>query len=222
MADVDVRVATARAYDLIVDEYVRRTNDIDDALTEFRAAFVAAVGPEATVGDVGCGPGRDATYFRSLGIRTVGLDASFGMASRAQEAGVAAIRADMRRLPVRARRLDGIWSVASLLHVPRPDVPATLATWRACLRPGGVLGLGTSAGTGEGWEACPYDPTSQHAATGLRRWFVHHDESELGDLVERAGFEIAQSRVRQGNRRWLQLIARRSAAPDPSRGEGAA
>lgn len=210
MADEDVRVSTARAYDLIVDEFVRRTAVIDDALAEFRSAFVAAVGAAATVADVGCGPGRDATHFQSLGIRAVGVDASSGMAFRTRQLGVPVVRADMRRLPLRAHSLDGIWSIASLLHVPRSEVPATLAAWRTCLRPGGVLGLGTSLGTDEGWEACPYDPIGQHTPSDLRRWFVHHDETALNDLVQGCGYAIEWSRVRQGNRRWLQLLARRT------------
>jgi SAM-dependent methyltransferase len=137
----------------------------------------------------------------------VGIDASKNMAARARGEGVSMLVADMRSMPLAPGSLDGIWSVASLLHVPRGDVRETLASWRTLLRTSGVLGLSTSLGNDEGWEACPYDPTAQHDPAGLRRWFVHHDESDLLGLVNNAGFDIISSRERVSNRRWLQILA---------------
>jgi len=52
---------------------------------------------------------------------------------------VPVVGGDLRRLPVADESLDGIWSCASLLHVPRNEVPATLRSWRAALRPEGAL-----------------------------------------------------------------------------------
>lgn len=209
MSSEDVRIVTAAAYDQIVDEFVRRTSDINPDLVEFRASFVSAVVRRGRVIDVGCGPGRDALYFASQGLRIFGVDASRGMALAASCAGVPMLQADMRSVPVVVGSLDGIWSAASLLHVPRPEVPRTLARWRVLLRPRGVLGLSTSLGDDEGWEACPYDPAKQHDAAGLQRWFVHHDQGALLRLVEDAGFWVISHRERVSNRRWLQVLARR-------------
>jgi SAM-dependent methyltransferase len=204
----DVRIATARAYDTIVDEFVRRNTAINADLVEFRHQFLRAVGDGGSVIDVGCGPGRDAIDFASHGLHVIGIDASTNMARYAHSEGVPVVIGDMRAPPVAARSLDGIWSAASLLHVPRADVGATLASWRSLLRPGGVLGLSTSLGEDEGWEACPYDPGSQHDPVGLRRWFVHHGERQLLALIGDAGFQVMMSRERASNRRWLQVLAR--------------
>jgi SAM-dependent methyltransferase len=204
----DVRAATAAAYDQIVDEFVRRTSDLNVDFVEFRDAFVAAVTDDGRVIDVGCGPGRDSTYFHTRGLHVVGVDASKNMAAYAHGDGVAMAVADMRALPLAFGSLDGIWSAASLLHVPREEVASTLASWRELLRPQSVLGLSTSLGTDEGWEACPYDPTKQRDPAGLRRWFVHHDQDVLLALIEDAGFDVTMSRERASNRRWLQVLAR--------------
>lgn len=208
MHSEDVRVATAKAYDQIVDEFVRRTSDINADLVEFRSNFASGVARHGRVVDAGCGPGRDATYFEEVGLRVVGLDASAGMARHAHRAGHRMVLADMRQMPLRPASLDGIWSAASLLHVPRSEVPATLRSWRSSLRDDGVLGLSTSLGADEGWEACPYDPTKQRDPGDLRRWFVHHDEGALTSTLADAGFEILDSRERVSNRRWLQILAR--------------
>ena len=101
------------------------------------------------------------------------------MVLRAHDVGVPVAQGDIRMIPVRPASLDGIWSAASLLHVPRAEVPRTLDAWRSCLRAAGVLGLSTSLGDDEGWEVCPYDPLTQPSGAPLRRWFVHHDRVGL-------------------------------------------
>jgi SAM-dependent methyltransferase len=209
MPSQDVRTSTAGAYDRIVDEYVRRNTAINADLVEFRQDFARAVRDGGHVLDVGCGPGRDVVYFNGQGFTVAGLDASRNMARHARSQGVPVLIGDMRAMPVALGSLDGIWSSASLLHVPRGEVLRTLDAWRSSLRPRGVLGLSTSLGDAEGWEACPYDPASLHDPAGSRRWFVHHDTDQLLGLLVAAGFDVITSRERVSNRRWLQTLARR-------------
>lgn len=205
----DVLVPTAHAYDGVVDDYVRRNTDVPDDFARFRAEFADAVPAGGRVADLGCGPGRDAVVFRAAGLRAIGVDASRRMAGHALAHGVPTARADIRLLPLRPDSLDGIWSAASLLHVPRGDVPATLRSWWRCLRPGGVLGLSTSVGEGEGWEPWPAEPGTRAPTTGLRRWFVHHRPDALVGLLAEARFSVQVARERTSHRRWVQVLASR-------------
>lgn len=159
--------------------------------------------------DMGCGPGRDAQYFALSGLAVVALDASQNMASRAREHGIRVVVADLRRPPFAAASFGGVWSSASLLHVPREQVAETLRQWVRCLKKGGVLGLSTLVGDGEGWEDVPYDPDSQPLTASAQRWFVHHQPEMMLDRLRAAGFAIVHSEERQGHRRWLQVLARR-------------
>jgi SAM-dependent methyltransferase len=204
----DVRVTTASAYDDIVDDFVRRNRSVPPAFAEYRASFVAAVRNGGRVADLGCGPGRDAAHFLEVGLRVVAVDASRQMARHARGDGVAVAQADIRSVPLRTASLDGIRSAASLLHVPRPDVAHTLRSWCELLRPDGVLGLSTSLGDDEGWEVCPYDPSTQPTDAPLRRWFVHHEHDALLALVDASGFEVVSARERVSHRRWIQVLAR--------------
>jgi SAM-dependent methyltransferase len=204
----DVRDATTRAYDEIVDDFARRNADVSVDFAEFRASFVADVRDGGRVADLGCGPGRDAAHFLAVGLDVVAVDASRHMTLRARGVGVPAVQADMRTAPLRCESLDGIWSAASLLHVPRVDVPRTLRSWWSYLRSAGILGLATSLGEGEGWEPCPYDP-SPPTGTTLRRWFVHHNDKTLLDVLDTAGFDIISAREQVTHRRWFQVLARR-------------
>ncbi len=89
----------------------------------------------------------------------------------------------------------------------RVEVVPTLEAWHALLRPNGLLGLSTSLGSGEGWEAVPYDVRSQAHSLPLRRWFVHHQRGSLEAAIARAGFRVLDSSVRVSHRQWLQVVA---------------
>lgn len=206
----DACSSTTASYDLLVDDYERRTAQVNREYRSFRQAFIDAVDARGTVADLGCGPGRDAREFATSGLSVIGLDASQNMASRARRNGVRVVVGDVRRLPFRASAFDGIWSSASLLHIPREQVANTLRGSWYRLQPSGVLGLSTSVGDGEGWEDVPYEPASQPTRVPLRRWFVHHESDALLELVASAGFDIIQCDERHAHRRWLQVLARRA------------
>ena len=137
MATDDVRDPTTRAYDRIVDDFVRRNAVVPAEFAEFRASFVATVREGGRVADLGCGPGRDAAHFLTTGFEVVAIDASRQMTLRAHSAGMPVARADIRFVPMRDESLDGIWSAASLLHVPPRRRAADTARVVGVPRPGG-------------------------------------------------------------------------------------
>lgn len=201
---------TARSYDRIVDGYEQQARHAAAQRDSFRDRFIQLLtAPQGAVLDAGCGPGLDADHFRAQGFLPVGVDISFGMARRARERTLPVAVADLRQLPLRPTSFDGIWCSASLLHVPREQAPLVLSGFRHLLRPSGVLGLVTSLGGDEGWEAVPYEKDSQYRDVPLRRWFVHHERDQLESLVRTSGLRLEHSEVRLSHRRWLQLLARR-------------
>lgn len=198
---------TAATYDRIVDDYEARALTVTPEFGAFRASFAERVPSAGLVLDLGCGPGRDAAHFIGVGFRVAALDASHGMAARARRNGVCVTVGDHRRPPFRTNVADGVWSSATLLHVPRGDVPATLTRWRQLLRPGAAFGLSTSLGDSEGWEDVPYAADAYDPEVELRRWFVHFGREELLDLIAGAGFKILSAQERTSHRRWLQVLA---------------
>jgi SAM-dependent methyltransferase len=200
----DLVAQTRATYDRVAEDYDRRTSGPGPEFVAFRSAFAADV--NGTVADLGCGPGRDVAALREHGVTAVGFDLSTGMLARAARAGLPVVRGDIRRPPLRPGSLGGIWSSAALLHVPRPDVPSTLAAWHALLRPGGHLGLSTSLGGDEGWELAPCDGDGPGGGE-LHRWFVHHDEGELLAMLTAAGFSVRSHLQRESHRRWLMVRA---------------
>lgn len=193
---------TTATYDEIAPEYAERTAAVQGGFRGWLDRFAAALPAVAAVADLGCGPARDGVELVGHGLRVVAMDRSAGMlAIAAGRLPGRVVTGDLRRLPLRTGVLDGAWSAAALLHVPRADVPVALAEMRRVLASGGVLGLITAIGDTEGYEQVEY-------AAERQRWFVYHEPRALRRLVAAAGFEILAAEERSANRHWLQLIAR--------------
>ena len=94
--------------------------------------------------DVGCGPGRHAAALDRAGLHPIGLDLSRALLRRAREVTAAPlVRADMRRLPIRARSMDACLNLFTSFGYFDSDAEhaRTLAGMAATLRPGGWLVL---------------------------------------------------------------------------------
>ncbi len=196
---------TRLSYQQIAADYEVQTRDTAPELRAFRDAFAAQV--TGLVADLGCGPGQHAQALRAAGLTVVGVDLSTAMLALAARRGVPVVQGDLRLLPLAPGAFGGLWSSASLLHVPRDDVDATLVGWHGLVQPGGVLGLSTSLGGAQGWELVPY-ATPLPVAQPLSRWFVHHDKADLLQRLARAGFTVEHAEVREAKRTWLTVLAR--------------
>ena len=86
-AELDALAArTVAHYDATAGSFRDATWDHD--VSQNRAALLRAITapPPLVLLDLGCGPGRDLAYFRSLGHEAVGLDASQAFVEMAREA----------------------------------------------------------------------------------------------------------------------------------------
>ena len=157
----------------------------------FLEAFAQSL-PGKRLLDLGCGPGRDARHFASLGFAVTAVDYSEAMirAAQAEPAtenpprfSVLDMRAVGRAFPPNA--FDGAWVRASLLHVPAPDVPAVLAGLHTVLKAGGRV-LITLKG-GQGGAALVRE--HKHGRE-IEREFIFWEREPFEALLEAAGFRL--------------------------------
>lgn len=200
----DPVASTRTTYDRVAVDYQRQSRDPAEGFKRFRAEFNEAF--TGRMVDLGCGPGRDLGWFRDQGHEAFGVDLSDGMLALARSAGLPVVRGDLRCPPIKASAVQAIWSSAALLHVPREDVPRTLAAWHSLLTPGGRLGLSTSLGGDEGWELVPYAGADPEGGE-LHRWFVHHTVEGLTGVLKEVGFTVLSTESRTTHREWLQVHA---------------
>lgn len=111
--------------------------------------FTKHLAPGGRVLDAGCGSGRDAKAFQEMGYQVEAFDASSAMVELARE---------HTGLPVQLmtfadvdwkEEFDGIWSCASLLHVPALELPGVMRRLADALKPGGVWYVSFKYGEGE-------------------------------------------------------------------------
>jgi SAM-dependent methyltransferase len=100
--------------------------------------------------DLGCGPGRDLHYFRSLGHGAVGLDGSMKFVAMARRySGCDVLHQDFLAMNLPVNRFDGIFANASLFHVPSQELSRVLAELAESLKPRGVLFCSNPRGNNE-------------------------------------------------------------------------
>jgi SAM-dependent methyltransferase len=192
-------------YDRIARQYAERQTQprtpSEDLFTSFESSFISKVPTAGIIADLGCGPAFDGARFAAQGFRVIGLDLSIGMLSVASERLPGRlVQGDLRALPLASGQLDGIWNVASLLHVSEHDTSQVLRGFRRVLRNSGTLALITALGDGDGFEKVPY-------ADNERRWFVYRNEEQLLQQVATSGFLIDSCARVEGNRQWLTILA---------------
>jgi SAM-dependent methyltransferase len=197
-----ISARTLAHYQAHAERFWEGTKDHD--VTQNYAALLGAIEgpPPFTILDLGCGPGRDLAYFRSLGHEAVGLDGCHAFCEMAHAySGCEVLEQDFLALDLPAARFDGIFANASLFHVPAADLPRVLGELRDALKPRGVLFSSNPRGHNEeGWHGERYGCY----------WDIEHWRS----LVTAAGFEeIAHYYRPQGKPReeqpWLATVWRK-------------
>lgn len=188
-----------RAYDEIAPHFAAKFCETD--LSAQLDRFCAYLQPGARVVDVGCGPGRDLLSLAERGFWAVGVDLSAGMLRQALSRGAKRlVQADARALPFADGTLDGAWACASLLHLPKAELPAALTEIRRALGHGHVC-LILKCGEGESW---------RDDDQGQRRFFAYYHPAEVELALERAGFHVLHNYLEPDARRsdltWINAI----------------
>ena len=140
-------VNSAVWYDRNTQAYIDNTRAVD--LSDLHGKFLRYVPAGGRILDAGCGSGRDSLAFRRLGYDAAPMDASLAMVQHVRQLlGMEAIHRRHQDVNF-AAEFDGVWSNASLLHVPHAALAGVLEKYRTALRPGGVLFASFKHGEGE-------------------------------------------------------------------------
>ena len=149
--------------------------------------------------DLGCGPGRDISTFKSLGHRPIGLDGSKAFCQMAhQHSGCLTLHQQFLTLELEEGSFDGIFANASLFHIPSQELPRVLGELHRALRTGGILFSSNPRGNSEGWQGERYG---------------HYMELETSEAyLEQSGFKIIHHYYRPDDKPrdqqpWLAIVS---------------
>jgi len=169
-------------------------------MAEIRDRFTALLPAHGAVLDAGCGSGRDAKAFAEQGFQVEAFDASLELAALAsQHSGLPVKVMRFQELDAVAR-YDGIWCCASLLHVPRAELPEVFRRLAQALKAGGMLYASFKYGQGERED-------NGRAFTDMR-------EGEIAAMLKRIeGAELkvmqewmSEDRRRERSDRWVNVL----------------
>jgi SAM-dependent methyltransferase len=177
-------------YDRNVEKFFTETSGID--MAEHWAHFLSLVPAGGRILDAGCGSGRDSRHFLEQGYEVVAFDGSAEMARKASEfLGREVLHLLFEDMQFQDE-FDGIWACASLLHVPKAELPEVLQKLANALKPGGFLFVSFKKGDAE-----------RRKEDG--RFFTDMDEGTFRKLLE----EVPELRLEEA---WLTHDARPSRA----------
>jgi SAM-dependent methyltransferase len=151
--------------------------------------------------DAGCGSGRDTKYFLSLGYKVIAIDASEEMARlSSQFTGHKTIQMDFYDLDFEQQSFDGIWALASLLHIPKKDIDHIIGNFSDILKTDGVFCMSFKEGIGERLEE--------------GRFFNDYTESEFRTLMaKQSSLEIKDLWLGTDSlgrtQRWITALLRK-------------
>ncbi|MGB0948075.1 MAG: class I SAM-dependent methyltransferase [Pseudoalteromonas marina] len=113
------------------------------------AEFLPHVKQHGHILDAGCGSARDAAYFKNQGFTVSAFDASPVLAKLASNYLQQPVEIKTFQELECVNKYDGIWCCASLLHVPKAELPQVFLKLQNALKVNGVLYVSFKYGTQE-------------------------------------------------------------------------
>lgn len=163
-------------YENNYQDYFDSTFHIDPA--PFLSPLCCFLKPQAKILDIGCGSGRDLLWLRNQGFLPTGFELSPNLAHLAElHSSCPVIIGDYCCFDFSTLTFDALVLVGSLVHQPRSELPAMLASFALALAAGGYMLITMKEGNGN------YSATDG-------RVFTLWNQNEIEEIYKMSGFEI--------------------------------
>lgn len=183
-------------YNTNAKEFFENTVNVD--MSPHYKEFLKMIPKNGHILDAGCGSGRDTYMFKSFGYEVTAFDKSEEMCKLASEyTGEEVLCLTFQEIEFEPI-FDGIWALASLLHVPSHEIENVLNKLKDSLKSKGVMYASFKYGDFEG------------ERNG--RFFNDFTEESVRELFSQIGFEINKTWIsndaRKGreNEKWVNIL----------------
>jgi len=156
----NLRDTLRQAYDKYAQE--RDSRGMQEWKIQERAMFLTLLQQEhkRRLLEIGAGTGRDGKFFQDQGLETVCIDLSPAMVALCRQKGLTAYVMDIGDIQFPDGSFDAVYSMNSLLHLPKVEFPGILRRIDRLLTLDGLVFIGVYGGFDyEGiWEKDGYTP----------------------------------------------------------------
>lgn len=202
----DWKETTKNNYNQHAEEFASFTNTYIGKLEKWINYFSNNLPKESSVLDVGCGAGRDASYFAQKGLLVTGIDFSeklIEIAKKKAPSGKFSVM-DFEKLSFPKNSFDGVWASASLLHIPKNKLSQNLEKINLILKKNGLFFSLFRVGKGE-------KITKEKRGNAiLERFYAYYKPEEILDLLKKAGFKNIEWELDNGiSGDWIGIFARK-------------
>lgn len=193
----EVQTTTLDYYEKNGDLFAQDVDHVNFSQMQLR--FISKLSKHAKILDLGCGSGRDSLAFLNAGFDVKAIDGSKKMCEIAQSKTGLSIRNIRFEQLDDQNQYDGVWACASLLHLPRNELPKVFSKIIEALKEEGIFYSSFKYGSFEGYRN--------------GRYFSDFTESSMNELLEQfPGLKCIESwissDVRPGRteQKWLNII----------------
>ena len=161
----------------------------EKAIKRYRK-FISRLKQNGHILDAGCGTGRFVQYFIKDGFTVTGIDSSSSMIEfAAKNTPMVEFKVmDIRRLNFSSNYFDGIWNVATLLHLNESGVKRALQEFKRVLKVNGILYIATRTKNKS-------ISTIEESTEGGKIVVNYYSPDKLRELLIDSGFEIVEFNV---------------------------
>lgn len=150
--------------------------------------------------EIGAGSGRDLTYMLSQGFDLTAIEPSQEMCKIIKEnTGITPLQEKAEELNF-YQNFDGIYAVASLLHISKENLPDVFKRISAALKDDGQLMVTFKKGDGESFD-------------GKQRFFSYFQPDELKKMLNENGFkdvviDVSVDMLQRQDTQWMTVHAK--------------
>lgn len=199
-------LSTENYYNNHAQSFIDNTFNLSSQMSPILEDFVNRLPKNAVVLDVGCGSGRDSLSFLEKGFHVVAIDNSTELARHASDKiNHPVLVADILNISQMdwTNKFDGVWAMASLLHLKKEDLPLALDNCIGALKDGGVFFASFKVGNHTGFD-------------DKGRFFSFYQQEELKELLENTGlfdkieFKLNEDNLQRADVSWISVFAHKS------------
>lgn len=202
----DWKQITKKSYDIYAKEYALFAKNGMGKWSTWIEEFISQFAKGAEILDLGCGAGRDALIFSEKELKVTGIDFSKELIKLSQDkvkSGNFRVM-DFEDMQFQDASFDGVWAMASLLHLPKQRLFPVLRKIHAILKEGGLFFASFRLGEGE------RITEEKRGNASMRRFYVYYRQEKLQDMFEAAGFkDIKQELDTVETGEWVGIFVRK-------------